>query len=128
MFDLFFSIIIELIHLICVIILVAYFLIRTKLFQRCLSGKGSIRDQVLIILIFGVLSIYGNISGIWFNGTEANVRDLGPVIAGLMLGPVIGISSAIIGALFRFSLGGVTAIPCTLTTLIAELWLASYGG
>ncbi|WP_319580500.1 SpoIIE family protein phosphatase [uncultured Methanospirillum sp.] len=108
-------------QLVCVIILASYFFIRTNVFQRSSSGHGSFRDKVILVLVFGAFSIYGNISGIWLYGSEANVRDLGPVIAGLLFGPGIGISSAIIGAVFRFSLGGVTVIPCTLTTLIAGI-------
>ena len=121
MYDLPFSIIFELVQLVCVIILASYFFIRTNVFQRSSSGHGSFRDKVILVLVFGAFSIYGNISGIWLYGSEANVRDLGPVIAGLLFGPGIGISSAIIGAVFRFSLGGVTVIPCTLTTLIAGI-------
>ena len=121
MYDLPFSIIYELVQLVCVIILASYFFIRTKIFQRCISGHGSTRDKIILTLVFGAFSIYGNVSGIWLYGSEANVRDLGPVMAGLLFGPVIGISSAIIGALFRFSLGGITVIPCTITTLIAGI-------
>lgn len=119
MYDLPFSIIYKLVQLVCVIILVSYFFIRTKIFQRSISGSGSLKDTLILILIFGAFSIYGNISGIWLYGSEANVRDIGPVLGGLLFGPVIGVFSALIGALFRYSLGGVTVIPCTLTTLIA---------
>jgi len=122
MYDLPFSIIFELVQLVCVIILASYFFIRTKVFQRCISGHGSSRDKIILTLVFGAFSIYGNVSGIWLYGSEANVRDLGPVIAGLLFGPGIGVSSAIIGAVFRFSLGGVTVIPCTLTTLFAGIF------
>lgn len=111
----------ELFHLICVITLASYFIIRTPIFQRVVLGKGSIRDRFLITLFFGALSIYGSISNIGFGGSQANVRDLGPVIAGLMFGPWIGIGAASIGAVFRFSLGGITVIPCTITTLLGGI-------
>lgn len=109
----------ELFQLISVITLASYFIIRTSIFHRVVIRTGSIWDRLLITLFFGALSIYGTMSNIWLNGSPANVRDLGPVIAGLMFGPWIGIGVAGIGAVFRFSLGGVTVIPCTLTTLLA---------
>jgi len=109
----------ELFQIICVITLASYFIIRTGIFNRVLSGKGSIKDKFLIIFFFGALSIYGTISKLTLFGSMANVRDLGPVIAGLTFGPWIGLGTAIIGAAFRFSLGGVTAVPCTITTIIA---------
>lgn len=121
MLSLIFNIGLELIHLICVIILISYFFIRTAVFSRVVHGMGTIRDKVIIILLFGAFSIYGNVSNIWLNGSQANVRDLGPVIAGLMFGPMIGIGTAIIGAGFRLSQGGITVVPCTLTTIIAGI-------
>jgi len=121
MYDLPFSIIYELVQLVCVIILASYFFIRTKIFQRCISGNGSTWDKILLVIVFGAFSVYGNVSGVWLFGAEANVRDIGPVLGGLLFGPIIGVGSAIIGALFRLSLGGVTAIPCSLTTIIAGI-------
>jgi len=121
MLDLIFSEVLELFQLICVITLASYFIIRTDVFNRLILEKGSIKDKLLIILFFGILSIYGTMSNIILDGSPANVRDLGPVIAGLCFGPWIGLGSAIIGALFRFSLGGITVIPCTLTTIIAGI-------
>lgn len=112
---------IELFNLICVITLLSYFFIRTKVFKRVYTSGGSIKDRIIIILFFGALSIYGNMSNIWLYGSQANVRNFGPVIAGLMFGPWIGLGAAVIGALFRYSLGGITAIPCSLTTLIAGI-------
>ena len=77
--------------------------------------------EVITVIVFGAFSVYGNVSGVWLFGAEANVRDIGPVLGGLLFGPIIGVGSAIIGALFRLSLGGVTAIPCSLTTIIAGI-------
>ncbi|HWQ68230.1 MAG TPA: SpoIIE family protein phosphatase [Methanospirillum sp.] len=121
MIDLIINVGFELFQIICVITLGSYFIIRTGPFNRVLGSVGSIRDKFLLILFFGMLSIYGTMSNIVLFGSPANVRDLGPICAGLTFGPWIGIGSAIIGATFRYSLGGITVIPCTLTTLISGL-------
>ena len=119
MFDLIIPVAWELFQIIAVITLCSYFIIRTDVFNRLIQENGSIKDKILIILFFGVISIYGTMSNIVLDGSPANVRDLGPVIAGLCFGPWIGLGSAIIGAIFRYSFGGITAVPCTLTTLLA---------
>lgn len=119
-----------LMQLICVISVVAYLLTRSRLFVEILDGAFSIRTQVVLILVFGGLSIYGTVSGVEFMGAIANVRDLGPMLAGLLGGPVAGIGAGLIGATYRMSLGGFTAVSCSLATVLAGLgggliWLAS---
>ncbi len=114
----------------CVVIVVAYLLTRSKFFLEVLDGHPSIRIQFLLILIFGALSIFGTVGGVEFMGTTINVRDLGPMVAGLVGGPVVGIGAALIGALYRASLGGFSVVPCVIATLLAGLtggliWLAN---
>ncbi len=108
-------------QLISVIILGSYFISRTTFFYRVVFLQGTARDHVLLILFFGALSIYGTMSGISLFGAQANVRDLGPIIGGLTCGPVVGMGAAFIGIAYRLSLGGVTAVPCCLGTLIAGI-------
>lgn len=119
--DWFIDIGIELFHLICVIILLSYFFFRTKLFKRYNNGEGTLKDTLLITLIFGFFSISGILSNIWLYGSESNVRNLGPIFAGLMFGPWIGFGASLIGATFRYSLGGLTVIPSTLSTLFVGI-------
>lgn len=51
----------------------------------------------------------------------ANVRDLGPMVAGLIGGPVMGIGAGLIGGLYRLVLGGFTAVPCAISTILSGL-------
>ena len=43
------------------------------------------------------------------------------MIAGLIGGPLIGISTGLIGAVHRYFMGGFTVVPCTIATFIAGL-------
>ncbi|GAB4315606.1 MAG: hypothetical protein Kow0019_15830 [Methanobacteriaceae archaeon] len=74
-----------------------------------------------MILIFGAISIYGTYSNIEIFGAMANVRDLGPMVAGLIGGPVMGIGAGLIGGLYRLVLGGFTAVPCAISTILSGL-------
>jgi phosphoserine phosphatase RsbU/P len=111
-----------LIQLMGVIILVAYLLTRSRIFPEILDGKPTLRTQVILIVLFGALSIYGTLSGIEVEGAFINVRDLGPLVAGLLAGPYVGVAAGLIGAAFRLSLGGFTVYACTLTAVFAGLF------
>lgn len=107
----------------CVIIVIAYIVSRIKYFQEILDGKFTFKNQFIIILIFGVISIFGSYSGVDVFGAVANVRDLGPMIAGLIGGPIAGLGAGLIGGLFRyFFIGGPTTLSCSIATILAGLF------
>jgi sigma-B regulation protein RsbU (phosphoserine phosphatase) len=93
-----------------VIVVVAYLLTRSKLFLEVLDGHPAVKTQIVLILVFGILSIYGTVSGVEMLGAIVNVRDRGPMVAGL------------IGAAYRWSLGGFTIVPCSTATILAGLF------
>ena len=119
-----------LLQLICVIIVAAYLLTRSRIFAEVLDGHPAVKTQIILIIFFGGLSIYGTLSGVDFMGAIVNVRDLGPMVAGLLGGPVVGLGAGLIGAAHRLTLGGFTVYSCSLATVLAGLfggfiWLAS---
>jgi sigma-B regulation protein RsbU (phosphoserine phosphatase) len=125
----FLSTMLVLIQMICVIIVVAYLLTRSRFFADVLDGHPAVKIQILLVLIFGALSVYGTISGVEVLGAIINVRDLGPMLAGLLGGPYVGLGAGLIGAAYRLSLGGFTVYSCSLATVLAGLfggliWLA----
>ena len=105
----------------CVIVVIAYVVSRLSYFTEVLEGKFTIKNQAILILIFGAISIFGTYSGIDILGATANVRDLGPMVAGLIGGPIMGLGAGIIGGLYRLSLGGFTAVPCAISTILSGL-------
>nr|AAU83653.1 conserved hypothetical protein [uncultured archaeon GZfos32E7] len=111
-----------LVEKICVIVVIAYLITRTKYFREILDKKFTLKNCVIFILIFGAVSIFGTYSGIKIPGAIANVRDLGPMIAGLIGGPVIGLGAGLIGGIHRYFLGGFTCVPCSLATVLAGLF------
>jgi phosphoserine phosphatase RsbU/P len=108
---------ITLFQMICVIIVFAYLFTRSRYFNEVLEKSIPVKTQLALILVFGLLSVYGTISGISLYGAVLNVRDLGPMIAGLACGPFVGIGAGIIGGLYRFLQGG----PYMYTGLIAPI-------
>jgi sigma-B regulation protein RsbU (phosphoserine phosphatase) len=111
-----------LLQLMCVIIVAAYLLTRSRIFPEVLDGHPAIKTQIILVLLFGALSVYGTASGIDFLGSVVNVRDLGPMLAGLLAGPWVGVGAGLIGAAYRFSMGGLTVYSCSVTAIFAGLF------
>ncbi|WP_292367673.1 PP2C family protein-serine/threonine phosphatase [Methanoregula sp. UBA64] len=114
--------ILAMIQLMCVIIVAAYLLTRSKFFASVLEGHPVIKVQVILIVFFGALSVYGTMGGIPIMDAVINVRDLGPIMAGLLGGPLVGLGAGLIGAAYRASLGGFTMVPCIIATLLSGLF------
>jgi len=113
----------SLINHMAVLIVVAYVLTRTKLYSEVIIEKKlTLKNGIILSVIFGLFSIYGTMSGIKIFDATANIRDLGPAIAGLIAGPLVGVGAGLIGAVHRFFQGGVTCVPCSAATLFAGLF------
>lgn len=113
------TLLLTLIDKICVIMVVAYLITRTRRFCEVLDGRITRENQAALILIFGGLSVFGTFSGVEIFGVIANVRDLGPMIGGLVGGPVVGLGAGLIGGGHRYLLGGFTGPACSLATVLA---------
>lgn len=113
------DLLIALIRNMSVLMVLAYLLTRIPTFSDILNHRFSWRNRILLAGVFGIFSIYGTLSGIEILGGVANFRDLGPTIAGLLAGPLTGAGAGLIGGLYRYQVGGVTALPCTLAPIMA---------
>ncbi|RPJ63185.1 MAG: hypothetical protein EHM12_02940 [Dehalococcoidia bacterium] len=116
-----FPILITLVEQACFISIAFLMLFHIKFFQRMLTGKITILDQVILSAIFGAFAIFGTYSGVTTSGCIANIRNIGPMIGGLLGGPWVGLASGLIGGVHRYFLGGFTAIPCGLGTVLSGL-------
>ena len=116
------DLLINLIKNMAVIIVLAYVFTRTKVYAHILNRKKlDWQQKTLLSLIFGLFSIFGTLSGIEIYGAIANVRDLGPAIAGLIGGPIVGLGAGLIGGIHRYTVGGLTALPCSIATVLAGI-------
>ncbi|PKL60032.1 MAG: hypothetical protein CVV33_04785 [Methanomicrobiales archaeon HGW-Methanomicrobiales-4] len=111
-------------EIICVIAVFSIFLIRSHYFTEILEHHPRIRTQIILIVFYGLISVVGTVTGIGLFGSIGNVRDIGPMIAGLTCGPVIGIGAGVIGGIFRFMQGG----PYMYTGLSAPIFCGIMGG
>ncbi|HWQ66072.1 MAG TPA: PAS domain S-box protein [Methanospirillum sp.] len=111
-------------EIICVIAVFALFIIRSHFFTEILEHKARISTQIVLMVFYGLVSIVGTVTGIGLFGSIGNVRDIGPMIAGLTCGPVIGIGAGLIGGVYRLMQGG----PYMYTGLSAPIFCGIMGG
>jgi phosphoserine phosphatase RsbU/P len=95
-------------------------IVKIKSVERVIFHRATWYENGIFILIFGAFSIFGTLTAIPLpSGALSSIRDLGPMIAGLVGGPIVGLGAGLIGGVHRFFLGGITAIPCGLATILA---------
>jgi len=95
---------------------------KAKTFRRVLVKKATRRDTLIMVLIFGAFSIFGTYAGIPLpSGAISNIRDLGPMVAGLVASPLAGLSVGLVGGIHRYFIGGFTSLPRGLATVLAGL-------
>lgn len=92
---------------------------KTKPFQHIMHNEASKKDLVFTCIIFSIMGCLASLYVIPVDSSLANVRNLVVIIASLFAGPYVGIPAGIVAGIFRFSLGGPTALPCALATMIA---------
>jgi len=90
--------------------------------RRVIVQKARWYDSVIFILLFGGFSVFGTYTGIILpSGAISSIRDLGPLVAGLVAGPLVGLGAGLIGGIHRILLGGFSAVACGIATILAGL-------
>jgi two-component system LytT family sensor kinase len=104
-------------------VILIFMLLSAKLpsIRQILYGKRTKRNQAVCLIIFVALGIFASRFHIYIDGAPANVRCMVVMVSGLFGGPVIGIPVGLISGAYRYTLGGVTALPCALSTVIAGI-------
>ena len=89
---------------ISLLVLIATILTKVPLVKRVLSeehGSG-LMDRFTLGVIFGLFCIFSTCTGVRVSGGIQNTRVLGVLAGGLLGGPVVGMTAAVIGAQHRF--------------------------
>ena len=104
---------------------VLYMLLTVLLYKRMTDKPMTVPKKFIIGIIFGFCSVLSTHFGVDFNHMMVNVRDIGPLAAGLFFDPVSGIIAGLIGGIERYiagtywSIGSYTTIACSVSTCLA---------
>lgn len=81
--------------------------------------------RVFFGVIYGGCAVFSTHYGVEYSHMILNVRDLGPLVAGLFFDPVSGVIAGLIGGIERyiagtyFGVGSYTRIACSVSTCLA---------
>ena len=99
-----------------------FFLIRIRLFRELLHKSAhSPKELLAVTAIFSLFALFSTWSGVPVEGSLVNVRIIAVMSGGILFGPWVGVITGIIAGTHRYliDIGGVTAIPCFITSIIA---------
>lgn len=116
-----FDLILLLLQQMCVYLVIAWALSKTPLVIPLLKVTIRLPHKVMCYLIFSVFCIMGTYFGLHINDSIANTRAIGSVLGGLLGGPAVGVAVGFTGGLHRYSLGGMTATSCMVSTIAEGL-------
>ena len=104
---------------------VLYLIITAVVWNVWSRSERRIWHKIAVGIVFGTCSIMSTHMGIDFKNMILNVRDIGPLAAGLFFDPVSGIISGVLGGAERyiagtyFNVGTFTTVSCSLSTMLA---------
>lgn len=107
------------------LVTLAYVAVTFLLWRTVRDRKLSVGDKIAMGFIYGLMSIFSTHFGIDHGDMILNVRDLGPMAAGLFFDPVSGIIAGLIGGVERYiagtywGVGSFTRIACSVSTCLA---------
>ena len=102
------------------------YLILTAILWRWTRIKGLNKTRKLMVgIAFGISSIVSTHFGVTYEHSVINIRDVGPLAAGLFFSPGAGVLAGLIGGVERyiagtfFGVGSYTRIACSISTCLA---------
>ena len=102
-----------------------YVLTTILLWKRFGNGKLKWGERLFVGIVYGLLAVLSTHVGVDYVHMMLNVRDIGPLAAGLFFDPISGIIAGLIGGIERyiagtyFGIGSYTRIACSVSTCLA---------
>ncbi|ANE74554.1 sensor histidine kinase [Dickeya solani] len=116
-----FKLVLLLLQQMCVYLVIAYLLSKTPLFIPLMQVTVRLPHKLLCYAMFSMFCIMGTYFGLHVQDSIANTRAIGAVLGGLLGGPGVGMLVGMTGGLHRYSLGGMTAFSCMVSTIVEGL-------
>ena len=116
-----FNLVLLLLQQMCVFLVIAWLMSKTPLFIPLMQVTVRLPHKFLCYIVFSIFCIMGTWFGLHIDDSIANTRAIGAVMGGLLGGPVVGGLVGLTGGLHRYSMGGMTALRCMISTIVEGL-------
>ena len=109
------------------LLVVAYMAVTILLWKYVKDKVLTTSQNIFIGVIYGICAVLSTHYGVNHVHMMLNVRDLGPLIAGLFFNPISGIVAGVIGGIERYiagtfyNIGSFTRLACSLSTILAGI-------
>ncbi len=101
----------------------SYLVTKLSIFEKAIILKTSKKDQILLGIIFGLISILGTLLGIGYTSDSLLQASLiAPSIAGITAGYLSGLTSGLIGGIYALFTHTFTAKAAFLSCTFSGLW------
>lgn len=105
--------------------MVLYFLFKIRPVKAALVYHNKTQSEFIaaigLTVAFSILNILASVLGIQVGNALANLRTGVVVVATALLGPLPGITVGLIGSVYRYTIGGWTALGCSAATFFSGL-------
>lgn len=111
------------------LVILALLLTQFSITKRFITGeKKTVREQLFLMVLFGVMGIVSTVTGYEVSGAIANTRVISVMAGGLIGGPAVGIGASVIAGMHRYfsDIGGLTALSCAISTMAEGLLSAVF--
>ncbi|PRP71295.1 sensor histidine kinase [Chromobacterium amazonense] len=115
------SLVLSLLQQMCVYLVIAYLLSKTPLFMPLTQVTLRLPHRLACYVVFSMFCIMGTYFGLHIDDSIANTRAIGAALGGMLGGPWVGLAVGFTGGLHRYSLGGLTAGACMVSTMVEGL-------
>jgi sigma-B regulation protein RsbU (phosphoserine phosphatase) len=112
----------------CVLIVVAYLLIRSGGKFSFTRRPANWREFLLLSGVFGGFSLYAAFNSIRAFDAVVSLRHTGALVGGLVAGPWVGMTAGLIGAVDRYLQGGPSMVSAVLAVVLAGFFAGLYVG
>ena len=116
-----FNLVLLLLQQMCVFLVIAWLMSKTRLFIPLVQVTVRLPHKLLCYITFSIFCIMGTYFGLHIEDSIANTRAIGAVMSGLLGGPVVGGLVGLTGGIHRYSMGGMTALSCMISTFAEGL-------
>ena len=112
-------------------ITVLYVILTILIYLWVRDRKLRASEKIGIGILYGICSVLSTHFGVNYGNMMLNVRDIGPLAAGLFFNPLSGILAGLIGGIERyiagtyFNVGSYTRIACSVSTCLAGFLAAA---
>ena len=102
-----------------------YVLLTALIWKRVQGRKLSLTARLVIGVIYGLCAVLSAHFRVDYFNMMLNVRDMGPLSAGLFFDPVSGIVAGLVGGIERYiagtywGIGTYTTVACSVSTCLA---------